>query len=64
MSGSFILGYSGTETMKLFRVNANNSVVQEKETQVIEQTITNKNIVTDDQENAPTIKPYSQSAIK
>lgn len=33
LSGSFILGYSGTETMKLFRVTSNNSVSEEKYTE-------------------------------
>lgn len=33
LSGSFILGYSGTETMKLFRVSSNREVVEEKYTE-------------------------------
>lgn len=33
LSGSFILGYSGTETMKLFRVTSNREVIEEKYTE-------------------------------
>jgi hypothetical protein len=33
LSGSFILGYSGTETMKLFRVTSNREVIEERYTE-------------------------------
>lgn len=35
LSGSFILGYSGTETMKLFRVTSNREVIEENRSENI-----------------------------
>lgn len=40
LSGAFILGYSGTETMKLFRVSSESSNINEVSKQEIVQKIT------------------------
>ena len=67
LAGAFILGYSGTETMKLFRANSDTQNVNQ--TQDINQTVTenqnvNENIVEEGNGNAPSRRPFSVIAVQ
>lgn len=71
LAGAFILGYSGSETMKLFRANSQESDqnVDEKIEQTTKEDRTstetvNENVVAEGSQQAPAIRPYSVVAVE